>query len=134
MRNDKIKQCACISESNPQIFQEKINIVLSRITNPEIILDRTRSFTAYVFYSVNRNTPETLLELMEMIEGQSYTCADCPYLVRSTDKRKKWHTCGRDGSRTRDDSRACEDLYRMKRDERKQLINEYENTIPYTIE
>lgn len=134
MRNDKYKQCACIAETNPQIFQEKLNAILSRINNPEIVLDRTQPFTCYVFYNINRDTPESLLELLEMLDGQLHTCEECPYFIRSTDKRRRRHTCGKTGTMTRADSRACEDFYRMKRDERKQLVEEYTNTIPYTIE
>lgn len=133
MRNDHIKQCACISETDPQIFQEHMNGILSRITNPEIIMDRCKPFTAYVYYSVSKDTPETLLELLELLEGGTHNCGECPYLIRSKDKRKKWHTCGKTGTPTREDSRACEEFYREKRAEREKLIHEYEQ-IPYTIE
>ena len=133
MRKDYFKQCACISETDPQVFQEHMNGILGRITNPEIIMDRCKPFTAYIYYKVSKDAPETLLELLEMLEGKSYTCGDCPHFQRDTDKRKSWHTCRLRGDKTREDSRACEELYRMKRAERDKLIQEYEQ-IPYTIE
>lgn len=134
MRGEVFKQCACIAETDPHLFQEKINAILSKVSNPEIVLDRTQPFTCYVFYRIRKDVPESLLELLEMLDGHNHYCEECPHFVRSTDKRVKWHTCGLKGERTRADSRACEEFYRMKREEQQQLINEYENTIPYQIE
>ena len=133
MRGEHIKQCACISETDPQLFQEHMNGVLSRVINPEIIMDRCKPFTAYIFYKVRKDVPETVLELLELLDGEHHTCEECPHFIRSTDKRRKWHTCGKGGTRTKADSRACEEFYREKRAERDRLIQEYEQ-IPYTIE
>lgn len=133
MRNEHYKQIACISETDPQIFEQKINGILAGLINPEIILDRTQPFTAYVIYRIKKQVPEDLLELLEMIDGQHRTCRECPYFQKSTDKRRKLHTCTLTGKSTREDSRACEEYYRAKAEEHKTILEEYRN-LPYTIE
>ena len=135
MRNDKLKQCACISEQSADAFQDAANAVLQQLTNPEIVLDQTRPFTMYVFYNVNRVMPETVLELLEMLDGDggNARCEDCPAFERSKDRRKKWGRCRRKDEPTKCDSRACELYYLEKRREANAIAEEFKQ-IPYTIE
>ncbi len=133
MREDKYKQLVCIAETEPQIFQDKVNGALATKKNPEIILDRTRPFTVYILYTVTKESPETPLEAIEYFTQQKLTCGECPYLDKSPDKRKVRHTCRIRGYKTRLDSPACEECYRAKRKEWKALQQLIE-TIPYSEE
>lgn len=135
MKNTKFKQCACISEASAAAFQDEANAVLARVADPEIVIDKTTPFTMYVFYSVHRDTPETVLELLEMLDadGGHAVCEDCPAFIRSKDKRKKWGSCRKKGIETRIDGRACELYYLARRREAQEIINDFKQ-IPYTIE
>lgn len=135
MRSERYKQVACISETNAHAFEQKTNAILAGIINPEIILDKVKPFTAYIFYNIRKDVPETVLELLEMLDtdGGRATCEKCPHFVRSTDRRRKWHTCDHDGQPTRADSRACEVYYMEKHKLYTEAIEQYKN-IPYEIE
>lgn len=135
MRNTKFKQCACISEASAGAFQDAANDLLSQLANPEIIIDQTQPFTMYVFYNVQRDTPETVLELLEMLDhdGGHAKCENCPAFIRSKDKRRKWGSCRRKAQPTRCDCRACELYYLERRREADQIAEEFKQ-IPYTIE
>ena len=135
MRNDRFKQVACVSAPDAATFETQSNAILAGINDPEIIFDKTRPFTAYIVYRVRKDVPETVLELLELLDddGGHATCANCPHLQRSEDKRKKWHTCRLTGERTREDSRACEHYYVAKRQTQREALQQYQN-LPYTIE
>ena len=133
MRAEKYKQIIAICENNAEDFQNKMNDALASVTDPEIVFDKTQSFTAYVTYRVRKDVPENVLELLELLDGDYHFCEECPYFVRSTDRRRKWVSCKLKGSKTRADSRACEHFYiwRMKQLE---LKSEEYKQIPFTIE
>lgn len=135
MKDTKFKQCACISEASAGAFQDAANAVLARVADPEILIDKTTPFTMYVFYSVHRDTPETVLELLEMLDtdGGHALCENCPAFVRSKDKRKKWGSCRRKSGPTRCDTRACELYYLEKRREANAIAEEFKR-IPFSIE
>lgn len=135
MKDAKFKQIACIAETDPERFQEKVNLILSHTANPEIIFDKVQPFTMYVVYTVHKNEPESFLELLEMLDpnGGKAHCIDCPHFVRSSDKRRKWGTCSHKIAETRIDSRACETYYLMLRGLTDSIIDEYEQ-LPYMIE
>ena len=134
MRSEHYKQVACVSETSPQAFEQKINTILAGITNPEIVLDRTRPFTAYIIYKVRKDVPETVLELLELLDPESKraTCKQCPHFKRSNDRRKKWHPCDIHGRRHEDQS-VCEQYYLERQRELDRAIAEYRN-IPFEIE
>lgn len=46
-----------------------------------------------------------------------HTCAECPYFKESTDKRKKWHTCNKEGKRVQKTSSCCIAYYELLRKE-----------------
>ena len=135
MKDTKFKQCVCISETSAEAFQDAANAILAQLPEPIIELDKTKPFTMYVFYNVRRTAPETVLELLEMLDadGGNAQCEDCPSFMRSTDKRKKWGECRRKNEPKRTDSRACEIYYLERRREAAAIAAEFEQ-IPYTIE
>lgn len=135
MRNAKIKQCACISEASAAAFQDAANAILAQTPEPEIVIDKTQPFTAYIFYKVSKEVPETVLELLELLDhdGGRAQCQDCPEFIRSKDKRRKWGKCRRKNTETRTDARACELYYLARRREAEAITNEYKQ-IPYTTE
>ena len=135
MKDTKFKQCACISEASADAFQDKANAVLSHLPEPEIIIDKTQPFTAYIFYKVRKKTPETVLELLEMLDsdGGCAQCQDCPEFIKSKDKRTKWGKCRRKNVPIRADGRACELYYLERRREAAAIAAEFDQ-IPYTIE
>ena len=135
MKDTKFKQCACISEASADAFQDAANAILAQIPEPIIEMDKTKPFTMYIFYNVRRATPETVLELLEMLDadGGNAVCEDCPAFIRSKDKRKKWGSCRRKVTKTKCDSRACELYYLERRREANAIAAEFDQ-IPYTIE
>lgn len=135
MKQNTFKQMACISETNAAIFQDKANSILATMADPEIVLDKTRPFTMYVFYSVSKDIPESVLELLELLDadGGHAKCEDCPAFIRSKDKRRKWGGCSRKpGEQTRCDSRACELYYLERRREAERIAEEFKQ-IPYKV-
>lgn len=132
MKEDKIKQIICISETNAFDFQNRMNEALTQLSNPEIRTYDNQPFTAVIIYSVRRDLPEDVLELFEMIEG-SNICRECPHFVKSEDKRKKWGTCTLKCERTKIDSRACEYFYIHRYKMLSEMKEEYLQ-IPYKAE
>ena len=135
MRSTKFKQCACISEASAAAFQDAANAILAQTPEPEIVIDKTQPFTAYIFYKVSKKVPETVLELLELLDanGGNATCENCPAFIRSNDRRRKWGSCRRKGIKTKCDARACELYYLQLRREAEQITKEFEQ-IPYTID
>lgn len=133
MRTERIRQIICISESSAEIFESRMNEALSRVVNPEIHIDTTRSFTAYIFYNVKRDVPEDILELFELVEGDHHHCKECPHYVHPTDKRRKRGSCNITSEHVRADSPACEHFYLLKYKSLSAASNKY-RALPYTIE
>lgn len=111
MRTDRVKQVICISAGNAEDFQDQMNEALCQLSDPDITFFKDMPFYAVISYVVKRDMPENVLELFEMVEGNSYTCEACPHFGRSDDKRKKWGYCTLSSMPTRIDSRACERFY-----------------------
>lgn len=134
MKNTKFKQCVCISEANAGAFQDATNSVLAQLPDPEIIVDQTRPFTIYIFYNVQRDTPETVLEALEMLDPDGMArCKDCPAFIPDADRRKKRGRCQlRDGEFFQKQP-ACEFYYLKRRDGNRSIVEEIKQ-IPYTIE
>lgn len=89
----------------------------------------------YIFYNVRRDTPETILELLEMLDtdGGRAQCQHCPAFIKSHDRRRKWGYCKRKEAQTKCDARACELYYLERRREAMAIVKEFEQ-IPYTID
>lgn len=114
MRDDKYKQMYCVCEKTSSMFEMKMNAILKAVKNPEIEIDRTRPFTAYVFYNVVLDVPETIPEAFQLLEGISHTCQECSYLIKSPDKRKRWQQCGFFNKRIHQEQPVCEVFYKEK--------------------
>ena len=133
MRTDKVKQVICIAETSAEAFELKMNEALSGLSDPEILFDTNRSFTAVIIYHVRRDVPEDIVELFEMIEGNNRRCYDCPHYVAPTDKRKKWGTCSTSAQRVRPEGRACEKYYLIQYKALTEAADQYKST-PYVLE
>lgn len=135
MKDVKFKQMRVLFETDPQVFEDKANAILAQSSSCEITLDKTRPLTAYITYTVSRTQPETVLELLEMLDtdGGHAVCENCPAFIKSKDKRKKWGSCRRKVVPTKCDARACELYYLEKRREAAAIAAEFDQ-IPYTIE
>lgn len=134
MRSTKFKQCACISETSADAFQDAVNALLAQLPNPEIIVDQTQPFTMYIFYNVRRDTPENALELLEMFDsdGGNAHCRDCPAFVPDSDRRRKSGKCVFRDDKVRRDLRACEFYYMKRRGSGTRIVDELAQT-PYLI-
>ena len=133
MKCDKVKQVICVSESNAEAFEDKMNEALSGLSDPEIMFDTNRSFTAVIVYNVRRDVPEDIIELFEMIEGNNRRCIDCPHYVAPTDKRRKWGTCSKSAKSVRPEGRACELYYLIRYKALTDAADQYK-AIPYVLE
>ena len=134
MREDIRKQIICVQENNAIDFQNKVNAALAGLTDPEIRFDETQPFTLYIIYEISKVQPETILELLEMLDkdGGKATCKECPFFTASYDGRRRTGACSKRNRDVHRDARACEDYYRNRRLENAQLAKELEN-IPYLI-
>lgn len=133
MKVERYKQIIAICESNAEDFQDKMNDALAGISDPEVVFDSNRSFTAYITYRVRKNVPEDVLELLEMINGEPHYCEECPHFEREKDKRKKWTLCRLKREQTRPDSRACEHYYLWRMKQIEQAALQYKEK-PFMIE
>lgn len=110
MKTERMKQIRCISAPDPVAFEGAMNEALAGIADPDITFDRTRPFTAYIAYTVQRDLPECVQELLEMVCGHGY-CGDCPFYEAPADRRRKWGKCKIKPTKTKTDSPACEIYY-----------------------
>lgn len=113
MRDDYYTQCFCVSEMTGPQFEARINEILKTVKNPRIELDHNRSFTAYIFYNISVDVPETVTEALQLLEGTSHNCAECPYCIKSEDKRRKWHYCDYYHKKIHEKSPVCANFYRV---------------------
>ena len=133
MRSEKVKQVKCIHGSSAVDFERKMNEALAPLVDPEIIFDKTAPYTATIVYTMRRDMPDSLLELLEMIYG-SFTCGDCVNFRRPKDKRCKWGKCLAGQEKTREDSRACIKFYISDKDVGSlDDLRKYVAQIPYEI-
>lgn len=134
MRTTKFKQCVCISETSAEAFQDAANAFLVQVPEPEIIVDKTKPFTMYIFYTVRRDTPETVLEALELLDPDgSARCKDCPAFIPDADRRKKRGRCQLREGEFFQRQPACEFYYLKRRDGNGSILEEIKQ-IPYTTE
>lgn len=126
MRGEYQTQMICVSETNGAIFELKMNEALKTLVNPDIRLDPNRSFTAYIFYQVQHTIPESITEAIEMVEGSTHYCVECPACEMSKDKRKKHGLCSVYCKTVHQKQPVCIDYYKF-RDGQK-LIEENPST------
>lgn len=66
---------------------------------------------------------KTELDLLEEEFG-CHNCEECPFFEESTDKRKTWHTCTKEGKKVKKTSHCCSAYYKLIRKEVKSEISE----------
>lgn len=121
MRNSVYDQFAIVCEDSASLFNQKLNEEIYRLreNNPVVKFSESIPFYAQIKYKVNEQTPETIAEASEAV-GVSFVCAQCPefkYAKRNDGEENracKWGDCDfTELGRTRKDSPACEELYRL---------------------
>ena len=66
---------------------------------------------------------KTELDLLEEEFG-CHNCEECPFFEESTDKRKTWHTCTKEGKKVKKTSHCCPAYYKLIREEEESEISE----------
>ena len=118
MRGEYQTQMICISETNGAIFELKMNEALKPLVNPDIRLDPNRSFTAYIFYQIKHDVPETVVEAIELTEGVKYHCKECPACKLSEDARKKHGFCTARNKNVHYNMPVCIEFYKLRNDQK----------------
>lgn len=114
MRGEYQTQMICVSETNGAIFELKMNEALKTLVNPDIRLDPNRSFTAYIFYQIKHDVPETVVEAIELIEGTRFNCKDCPACELPEDGRKKHGFCKAHNKKVHFETPVCIEFYKYR--------------------
>lgn len=94
-------------------FNAIIDEILNAANAPKITYMEALPFAAYVEYRETQEIPETIAERYEL-QGEGATCGDCPFLVRTKDKRCKWHYCAQHEQRATEGRPACDVFYEWK--------------------
>ena len=63
------------------------------------------------------------LDLLEEEFG-CHNCEECPFFKESTDKRRTWHTCTKEGKKVKKTSHCCSAYYKLIREEEKSEVSE----------
>lgn len=92
MKSYKVQQIKCIQEQTAEEFERRVNEALMSIDYPKIEMDKNVPFTCYIFFTKTFEEPETVAERYEL-QGMNRTCADCPHLERTSDRRRKMFPC-----------------------------------------
>ena len=121
MKYTAYEQFAIVKENSASFFTAKLNEELKRLryNNPSVTFSEYYPLCAYIHYVVSESTPESIAEA-SAIEGVSFVCAQCPnfrYVKRADgeeNKSCKWGDCDlAELGRTRKDTAACEELYKL---------------------
>lgn len=116
MKSKKIVQTRFIDGSDGHDTAAEFNQTMIELAdlNPRFERD---GHSFWIFYSVEINEPENLIEEHEM-NGESHRCIECPFLIRdlnrfgNPDVTHKHGTCGKSGQRVRIDGYVCETYYK----------------------
>lgn len=101
-----------IQAANAEEFNKKINAELMKRESPKITYIQGLPFAAYVEYMETVEIPESLREKYEL-NGDGRHCRECPYFVRTQDKRYKWHYCAQKQKKVTECQGACETYYQL---------------------
>lgn len=131
MKNAIYQQFITIKAAAPDIFTEGLNDAIYKLRdkNPTVRFSENDPLCAYVSYTENYETPESLGEEYEM-QGIRFTCEMCPLFTPimkrdgSPDARLRYGDCPEgEFGRTYKDSRACDKLYQMLKAGRVKLVS-----------
>ena len=116
------KQVKDIQSNTLEDLKDKLNEAL--LEGAEIVAVDIQSLTALI--TVTEYVGEikkTELDLLEEEFG-CHNCEECPFFEESTDKRKTWHTCAKEGKKVKKTSHCCSAYYELIREEEKSEISE----------
>ena len=113
MKTEKRKGVKAIQATTADAFNKEIEELLKVCKNPQIhYITAGLYLGAYVEYEVFEEVPETLREKYE-INGDGRECQECPYFIRTKDRRYKWHFCAQKQRRVTECQGACETYYQL---------------------
>lgn len=113
MRIEKRKGVVAIQATTPEEFNRQINSVLEKYDAPKVhFITSGDKLGAYVEYDTTKEVPETLAEKYELA-GDERPCTECPYFVRTKDRRFKWHYCIQKQKKVFESQRACDTYYQI---------------------
>lgn len=116
MRIEKRKGVEAIQAPTAEEFNERINAVLKREKNANVTFITSGGMLgAYVEYETEIEIPESLAEKYEL-NGDTRKCHECPYFIRTKDKRYKWHFCVQKQKKVTECQGACETYYQLLED------------------
>lgn len=113
MRKTDRREQTTVVASTAKEFDQLVNDALEAVSLREaevISIDRRREdgeFIAFIDIVSEVRIAETIMDAYEQT-GECYQCGDCPYLLKSGDRRRRWLACDK-GKReeTRFNSPAC---------------------------
>lgn len=112
MKQKRQRGVTAIQTATAEDFNREINAELKKHENGHITFVTSVPFTAYVEFEEIVEIPETLAEKYEL-NGDGRKCHECPYFVRTQDKRYKWHFCAQKQKKVTECQSACETYYQL---------------------
>lgn len=118
----KCKQVHFVEGTDLKDLEQKLNEAL--LNGAELGgIDIASLKAAIVVTEYVGDIKKTALDELEDELGR-HNCSECPFFEESTDKRKKWHTCTKEGKKVLKDSNCCTAYYESLREEVKSDLSE----------
>ena len=114
MKERSVEKVKIVSANTEAEFEDKYNSTIQELSNytPERLSFSLDSLRAAIVYVEETRVPESVKEEYEL-DGINFTCAQCPYLERGSDKRRKRWPCKYATYRmSSTDMIACDKFYR----------------------
>ena len=112
MRKEKTTKFKTIKESDPEVFDYRLNDFMSN--GYDIVDKRWHNFDGQmavtIEYRIAEFVPESLKEKYELL-GEQCFCGECPKLQISKDGRVKHHLCTKTNNYKKVNSCACNWYY-----------------------
>lgn len=112
MKQKRQRGVTAIQTATADDFNRQINAELQKHDDAKVTFVTSMAFTAYVEYEEIVEIPETLAEKYELANDERH-CHECPYFVRTQDKRYKWHFCAQKQKKVTECQGACETYYQL---------------------
>lgn len=113
MKTQRRKGVLAITSTTAEEFNREINAVLKEYDDPKVhFITQGDKLGAYVEFDTFEQVPETLAEKYELA-GDQRKCSECPYFIRTKDKRYKWHFCIQKQKKITECQGACETYYQL---------------------
>lgn len=113
MRTRTQDHMVAIEAKTAKDFQERMEEAFAKLSGQDldITYNLNQGHCAYIHYCEEVQEPETLADEYHL-QGIYLTCADCPELEKTDDKRRRYFNC-KVRTMVRPMDGACERLYRM---------------------